>query len=796
MDSSFLAQLKEAAGRRTQLLTSLKEAAGGAKWCAAHTALLDELVRECFAVASKAWQQAESVVALVATGGYGRSELAPYSDLDVAVIPSTESAPELEPFLRILFNLLDHTCRDEFGIGLGYQFVTQADIPGLDSKTRTGFLDSRLVAGSAEVLQGSLDRLEQSLAPAEFLIDKFAERKRAAGLFGDTPLVVEAHLKLGVGGLRDFHCANWIRRALREPKIEPSESYDYLLEARNLLHLVSGRRQDILTRQRQGEICELTDFDLFDWNSRLCLARLDQCAAFEESIRLVHSASFQVSANCKSDAGSLAIEPDCDASEAAYSIGLATTLGLEVPRTSVQLRPEVEGERMLAAIRVGEEVLRNCDQAGVLETALPELTDCRTLMPSDSLHQFTVFEHTLRVIRNLGEAASHLGLFGELRASIADLGPLYLAALLHDVGKRDPSGPHSETGERMAREVASRWELDPSAADLVCWLVREHLTMARFLRMRDLGIPETSAEFAGIVGNADRLNMLTLLTWADIAAVSDESWSPVLESFTRELHQRTMAVLVSEADTPSEALTRTRLLRSLAKLEVPEAEIEAFVDRLPAAYLAANTPELVREHFVISRRAQQGEPTVEFYDLPGKVATEITVCALDQQALLSRVLGVLYGFDLSVVSIRALTTREEQPVALDVITVTYRNQSLPPSLCRQVQGPLTDVLQGQLDLEAFLEARGKDPGRELAIIDYTFRPGLPAILEVRAPRGRGMAFRITNWVSSKGWNIHSARIGQWAGQGAAALYIDGPGHTQVTREQVESAFDSLARYSS
>ncbi|HRK23145.1 MAG TPA: HD domain-containing protein, partial [Fimbriimonadaceae bacterium] len=478
------------------------------------------------------------------------------------------------------------------------------------------------------------------------------------------------------------------------------------------------------------------------------------------------------------------ILPGADLSQAVRAVAAGLPLGLRTELPLPEISPGVRGPEALFAIGTGEATLRELDRAGLLGRLAPELDACRTLMPEDSVHAFSVFEHSLRTVRNLDGFAPD-SFCGRLREGLASPSALYLAALLHDVGKIDQARPHSEVGAEIAADIAIRWGLAKGVAGTVEWLVRHHLAMARFVGMRDVSDPKTVEEFAAIVGDRERLDMLTVLTCADVQAVAPGAWTPAQDAFLRELHGRTSALMESEIpvrDDPQ--LHRRRLLKHLKSHPIPDEEIESFLSRLPAQYAVGTPAEMVPLHMRWVSDAESGTPTVAWDHDRERRLSEVTVCAADAPGLLSRILGVLYAFDLSVHGLRANTTSGEPAVALDTVLVSFGHHPVPPSTCAMAARSLKEVLTGASALDQVLRSHGKDPDRNQNDFTYDFIPGSPGILEVRAPRGRGMAFRISKMIAAAGWNIVSARFGQWAGRGAAAFYVLGPSGP-LDREDVE-----------
>lgn len=779
------AAIEELALRRAALVDDLPRGPAGLEWCAQHTRICDAVVRVVYEGVNEA-VPGVSKISVIATGGYGRSELAPYSDIDLTVVPGDETEAGIDPFVRTLFTDLHEAFGSMLKLEVGYAFRLVNDAPGLDAQSRTGLLDARRVAGVAEPMDRLLEALWESMPAGQFLLAKIREREAAFARYHDTPLVVEPHLKEGAGGMRCFQCSNWIRAAIGERPALPTRAYEHVVRFRNLLHAVTGKKQDLLTRARQAEIADLLGQDVYAMMSALVDSAASLHLEYRRAVGSLAHSRFWVSPGVLAVRGEARVSGDATMSEAAAGVAIATQLGLEVSDLPTLAKDEVNGAEARYAVCSGEATLRNLERCGLLMRLLPELARCRVVMPRDSSHAYTVFEHTIRVLRAL--ASLRPGTFlGDLMDSLHDTQPLLLAALLHDVGKIDESRPHAETSEEIARAVCARWEVADDDSETVAWLVGQHLLMSLFLRMRDVQNPQTAHEFAAHVTDRERLDMLTLLTWADTSSVAEGVWTPAQEHLMEELHARTAQILDGDVPSaPDPAVYRRRLLRELRHEDVPESEVKEFLESLPAHYLISTPPEVVRLHIGFERKARAGEPIVSFDHEPDLGTTELTVCATDAPGLLSKVLGVLYAFDVSLHGIRASTTRTEQPVAVDQFATSFGERPIPPGTCRELAAALKRVIEGDEDVSELLRKRGKDPERLQRSFTFSYLPGNPGILEVRAPRGKGMAYRFCNLITRAGWNIVSARVGQWAGRGAAAFYILGPEDRELSRDEVEA----------
>ncbi len=764
---------------RQELLQELDERPEGLAWCERHARLADDLIRLVVPDGTP--------VAVIATGGYGRQELCPFSDLDVTVVPYDETPSEIDGVVRALYREL-HDAFAFFGLPLGYSFRLVSDAPGLDAKTRTGLLDMRLVAGDPRSLRPLAVALDESFAAGDFALAKISERQMSHARTHDAPLVAEPDLKEGAGGLRDFHAANWLRIAIGERPAPPNDAYDAVLRARNLLHRATGRLHDRLSLSRLAEIASMLRLSPTAFGDELALARLSLARDYGRAVTRLGEARFEVSPGVFAARGEIRLTPNVPAGIAAVGVSIGIRLGLSVGDFPTPPLSGEAGPETLRALAGGDRTIRALDDAGILSLLLPELTSLRTRLPGDAVHAYTVMEHTLRAVKEIDELPEECFLGGVL-AGLPDRGRLVLATLLHDVGKEEGDDGHSERGAAMAESVVERWRLGESVAADVVWLVRHHLTMARFLRVRDLERLDTIEEFARIVGTPERLALLTILTYADVRAVAPDVWTPAMDTFLRQLYDRTLARFEASRPTSGDVeVYRRRLVRKLNEGPTDADAVERFVAAMPADYLATTPIELVSVHLGYARRAALGEPTVEAFPRPDLGATELTVVCGDSPGLLSRLLAVLYAGDLGIVSLRARTAQSSPPVVLDSIVATFGGGPVPAATLRTVSKNLRAVVMGERDADDVLRTRGLDPTRRQELFRWNYVEGAPGILEIRARKGRGMPYRMARRLSALGWNVVSARVGQWAGNAAAAFYVLGPGGATITREEVAAAF--------
>lgn len=767
---------------REVVLAELRDSPSGLAWCARHTDLVDAAIRATYqAAVAECPELAE--VGIAATGGYGRRELAPWSDVDLVVVPEPRQLAHTGPALKTLFRALVSTM-ESLGLRIGYQMLTESEVAGLDSTSISTLMDARPVSGPGVRWQGLHNQLLESVPVAEFVLAKLDERRTSEAKTHDTPYFVRPDLKEGAGGLRSFQAAQWIRTALGERKATIPESYDTLLCIRNLLHMEAGRCMDVLDENRRAAVALRLGVSPGELGSVVATAMAELAEHFEETVEHLRYAKIQLARGVRAFRGEVRFDREATLGSAATGVALGVRLGIHVPRFRAALRPEVSGNDVMRSLAGGEPIVRAWDRCGVLEELLPELTACRSLYPGDASHSYTVFEHTLRVVRNLSRIPA-TGPLAAVASEVSDPAPLLLAALLHDVGKRSEVGRHSEVGEQIAIEVCRRLDLHSETSDLVAWLVRNHLVMSEVVRTRDVALPETVQGFVELVRTPARLAHLTLLTWADVSAVGEGVLTPVQENLAYDLYRRTLDLLQGEG---SEAMSvqdvRARLASRVVQSDAPEEEIVRFVDSMPAQYVVSTSAAQARQDFEWVMAASEDGAIVDFVHFHDVQASQVTVVARDEPGHLSRILGVFYAYDLSVHDIRAATTQGDPPVLLDRFTVSFGGRPVPSATVGKLRTALAEVLSGQKTVEELLRSRGKDPDAREPILRYRFTEGDPAILELSTRRGRGMPYRLSRLISGQGWNILTARIGQWAGLGTASFYLTGRAGSPLERSVV------------
>ncbi len=232
--------------------------------------------------------------------------------------------------------------------------------------------------------------------------------------------------------------------------------------------------------------------------------------------------------------------------------------------------------------------LRDMAEMDVLQAVAPHFNELMYLIPGDAAHQFTVGEHSLRAVEQLEALLlEDSDQFADVFSRVQNFEVLFLATLLHDIGKLDSKGDNARIGAAKAAKLAAGLGFSEDSREKVEFLIKNHLKMSETARLRDLNQPKTIKDFAALVKDMQLLDMLLLLTAADYRSVGGNHWNQVQIRFLLELHERTAAALRSPgAPGPDPDRHRKRVRRELCLANLPPDEVDEHCASMPASYLS------------------------------------------------------------------------------------------------------------------------------------------------------------------------------------------------------------------
>ncbi len=674
------------------------------------------------------WQQQIGVACeqcvLVAVGGYGRQELHPHSDIDLLILAEAEdhsSNSLIGDFVTLLWDLglqIGHSVRSvRHCIEAGQQDVTVA----------TNLLEARLLAGSEEQFGRLMDAIQQDdfWASGPFFMAKRNEQQARLSKYNDTAYNLEPNIKEGPGGLRDIQNILWVTRrhfgsdGLQElvehhflTPIECAQldaGQERLWEIRFALHLIAGRAEERLLFEYQPALAQqfghhdselhrgVESFMHSYFRTIRELSRLNEMLMqlFEEQLltpaeqRIPHP----IDEHFGSRGGYLTLlHPDALQQDPALALTLFQTLQHhpQLKGVTAETIRQLRDQRQQIAAHYQQSpqtrhafqalfccgtglthTLRRMNRYGLLGVYLPEFEKITGLMQHDLFHAYTVDEHTLFVIRNLRRltVSEHYDELPELSDLIIQLEhpeQLYLAALFHDIAK-GRGGDHSLLGVAVVHDFCQRHQIAPEAAEEIAWLVQHHLVMSTFAQRRDIDDPAEIEAFAEFVGTQSRLDMLYLLTTADIRATNKTLWNHFKSALLARLYSATRTLLSRpELEINSVEETRQLARAQLLEQEMNPTAIEIFWEGLGEDYFQKHDAQEICWHTTeILNHAQR--PLIRFHKRSHQGGSEILIYTKDQQFLFAILVHTLEALRLDIQAARINTTQNSH--ALDVFTV-------------------------------------------------------------------------------------------------------------------------------
>ncbi len=437
-------------------------------------------------------------------------------------------------------------------------------------------------------------------------------------------------------------------------------------------------------------------------------------------------------------------------------------------------------ERIITG-RFAGKALRAMHALGILELLVPEFHGIDALVIRDAYHRYTVDEHTFVLIDTLHELEGQPPVdaprssksknnpitewaprFGQLLRDLQQPGLLYLVALLHDTGKGRSTEDHSQESSRMAASVLSRLELGGYERTLVLRLIDSHLEMSGALR-RDIFDTDTVRAFAGKVQTPEALRMLALFTYADIQAVHPDALTPWKAENLWRLYVATSNYLDRNVDEErvSARLENELVLRVTSVLTDHRAEVETFLDGLPARYLSTHTPEQVRSHFERSTRLDQDPVQLELNHSPS--VNEMILVTLDRPLIFSNMAGALAAWGMNIVTAEAYSNRLGVVVDTFRFADAFRTLELNESERDRFVASVHDVVAGALPIEKLM--RGRRERRKPPLVKVEARVDFDdtasshsTLMQVVAQDTPGLLRVLSLVLAAKGCNIEVALV--------------------------------------
>ena len=850
-------------------------------------AIIDALIVRLFdhAIALYAGTRGPSpaAVSMVALGGYGRSELAPWSDVDVMFLYPTKSKPAIvEPFQahltqEVLYPLWD--C----GLKVGHSTRTVEEVFKQAAKeimTMTALLESRYVAGSAALCDSFLQAYRNYYTtddPKGYILARLEDQSARRAKYGNTVFNQEPDIKNGVGGLRDYQNTLWMARVkLGISRIDElaagghlsalevgefNRAYDFLLRVRNELHFESVRPTDILNLDSQPRVALnlgytqealLARVEWFMQDYYRCAQTIFQTSKTVESrlaltigrkstgakipireslkiarLRRARRVDGFIVRGSELAADSPTVFQDdpvrmirvfrhCQQLDCTLDFHLAQLI-----KESLPLMPGIMASHdarmafraILSEFGAVGPVLEQMHELGVLGAYIPEFDALTCLVQHEYYHRYTADIHTLNAIKELDFVfTSPEAITLKYRAVLHELEDpalVYLTLLLHDIGKAIAIQNHSESGVVLALPTMERLGVSPHGQELVSFVIKNHLAMARFWQKRDVDDPKTSASFAELVGDPERLRCLYVHTFCDARGTSSDLWNSYKDTLHTTLYRNTLERLrLGAAVDASFEEKRKMTEQELIAKRIPgisDDEIAAHFSLLPDRYFILTDASEITLHMQMVNRLLKSittadsvgtlRPVIDWKDDLNRSLTVVNVVTWDRAGLFYKLAGAFSVAGLNILGAKVISRTDH--IAIDTFYVVEPGRGVVQNAAAQES--FAKIIESALVSNADLYPEIMSQAKKIAATRYlysksgeTLQSSFPptvdvyheismqrTIVEVQARDQIGLLYRLAKAIYDHGFDITFARIGTERGVAIDTFYIESANHEPV-----------------
>jgi len=725
--------------------------------------------------------------ALFAIGGYGRGTIHPESDIDLLFF--FKDAIDEEAIKTVLHPLWDLQFK------IGHQIRNAGDFRKFDEthmESYTAFLDCRFLIGDRatageferELLHGMIRKNRQKFLKG--LVDMKAVRYKQ---FGDTIFQLEPDLKEAPGGLRDVHWSGWVRKSLESNEGSSNgnpvvpDILEFHHRIRNYLHFNAGRNFNVLSFEFQEQIADKLAYKDSEHGEAaenlmrdyfLRAAEIARAASLWEEAIVGRPNTITVNSDFSDPFDMVSAFAEAHKRNARLDAATLVAIRRKLAESNGALsnNPRAGGIvlEMMKDRKGIYDALLAMHEVGLLGRIFPDFEEIRCRVIRDFFHKYTVDEHSLIAIRNIEQLPSSHH-FTVLLNELENPELLLLSLLFHDIGKahRHDEGNHVHPSTEGVKVILDKLEMPREQAEKVIFVVQAHLEMSKIILRRDFSDPQVIQQFADMVGSAENLRMLCLVTYADMKAVNNEVVTPWKEDLLWQLYVETYNRLTlgladdqytqqQELETDIEAITK------LLPRGTPSQQIRDFLDGFPRQYLRATPKKQIAEHFLLSRKLAD-EPMVMHLARNGTVY-DLLVMTADRPGLFSKITGVLSYYGMNIVRAQAFSNRHGTIFDLISFEDPDRFFEKNPSEISQFSKLLNEVIGGGVELGALLDRKFKS-------VVFRQKKGLTVqtgihfddefskrctIMEIVAQDGFGLLYRVASVIASHGCNIEVALV--------------------------------------
>ena len=786
-------------------------------------------------------------LALAAVGGFGRGELFPYSDIDVLLLLPDGLSAEEDAALKPKLEHFITSCWDA-GLEIASSVRTLSECLSESAKDvtiQTALLEARLITGHAALFAQFEQQYSAQMDPRAFFVAKTLEMNQRHNKFEDTPYSLEPNCKESPGGLRDLQIILWVTRAAglgkswndlaRNGLATPFEVTQLkrneatLQFIRTRLHLMAKRREDRLVFDLQTAVAQSMGYEngvkrasealmrRYYWAAK-AVVQLNEILLLNIEARLNPSAREVKPINERFSDNNGLIEVNSDdlyqqephailetfhmfqTTRGAKGFSARTLRALYNARRLMNgdFRKDPANRAMFMAIlqesRGITHVMRLLNQTSVLGRYLWVFRGIVGQMQHDLFHVYTVDQHILMVLRNvrrffLADHAHEYPFCSQLASGWDKPWLLYAAALFHDIAK-GRGGDHSELGTHEVKRFCKDHGIAKDDADLIAFLVKEHLCMSQIAQKSDLSDPDVIQAFAKRVGNERYLTALYLLTVADIRGTSPKVWNAWKGKLLEDLYRYTLRTLGGHAPSP-DAEVEGRKRDALVKLALYSLPFEAHKplwDTLDVSYFMRHDAQDIAWHTrQLSRLVGTDDVVVKARMSPVGEGLQVVVYTKDRTDLFARICGYFDQAGFSILDARVHTARNGY--ALDTFqVVTPQLHEHYQELTSMVEVELARAIEAPGDLPSPSRGRLSRRVKNFPVTPrVTLKPDEKAqrwLLSISASDQAGLLYKVARVLAKHQINLQLAKVNTLGERVDDVFLVDGPA-LQNNRAQLD-----------
>jgi [protein-PII] uridylyltransferase len=795
------------------------------KFCIAYSLLVEEYIL-------KILEGKKFNFVIASVGSFSRRELSPSSDIDIMFI--VESLENIEEEIQNCIHLLwdcgievSHTVRD-------YQDIEKYLEEDLHAFTQ--FYETRFLLGEKKIYNKWSEKIFTCLNDKnqQALVHQFFEdTKLRYNKYGNSAKMLEPNIKYSAGGLRDLQAVEWMYSIKNKVSITSQneitqtenffnllrktegisqkeckrvlESYRFILNVRNHLQLITKQHSDRLEFSSQEKIAHQLNYkgksgvlgfmkNYFESSNSISRFFKTMMRRIEEEVTnpLSEILAIQLDDDFFLKGNDLSIAKNRKLSLSDI-LRLFYYRGLHNARFDENLRSLVidcvedlmeEGAEELESSVFFREILRlpknvgetlyHMNELSVLNLMLPEFKDLDGFFQAGVYHNYTADEHTIAAVCNVEKLAGQDTQLGRLYTSLREKEILYLAILFHDIAKPISLSGHEILGAEIAASELFRLGYEDDEAALVKFLVANHLGMEQVAFRRNLNDPETLNNFFTKFSSVKELDLLYLLTFADLSAVNPVVWTEWKSNLLEELYVKTRSML--EDQISGEELLYSSILKFPIAVSELDASLQNHIDSInDMSYTQVFTESEISLH--LQEIEKDSDISVFFKEVSS--FTNITIITKDAPMLLSKLCGVLSINDLNIHDARIFTRKDGIVIDSFAVTDFRTHQVVEAGRYGKIELDMKAVIEGSLQLnQEFTRLKSKWWRIENKFFKRSGKVKVVfedhekfSILDIFSPDRLGLLYQITRKMGELGLSIYFAKISTRADDVVDSFYL-------------------------